>query len=165
MTHCFHQSSSGSWCSRLSFSSSFSPIVIVNTSWVLNLCHVFFWESFPLPLFLLWFPLSVSWHQEQSAGLLFPQSQCAADPSSEGDYPSIPISHTLVSHVSLWSFVSATSHPERRGLSLLADWGTLAHNGSAIFPKSGHVWSWENAFHRLEQGVSCVAAAAPELVY
>lgn len=88
-----------------------------------------------------------------SASLLFSQSQSVADPSSEGDYPSISISHTLISHVSLWSFVSATPHPEWRDFSLLAYWEVLAYTVGAIFRKSSHVWSKANAFHRLWHGV------------
>lgn len=54
------------------------------------------------------------------------QSQLVAEPSSEEDYPSISISHTLISRVSLLSFVSATRQPERRGFSLLVDGEVLA---------------------------------------
>lgn len=94
------------------------------------------------------------WDEKQGISLspLF-QSQSVADPSSEGDYPSISISHTLISHVSLWSFVSATPHPAWRDFSLLADWEVLAYTEGAIFWKSSRVWSKANAFHRLRHGV------------
>lgn len=54
------------------------------------------------------------------------QGQLVAEPSSEEDYPSISISHTLISRVSLLSFVSATRQPERRSFSLLVDGEVLA---------------------------------------
>ena len=92
-------------------------------------------HSFALSSFLTVssFRLSSGIKGRVSAPLLFFQSQSVADPSSEGDYPSISISHTLISHVSLWSFVSATPHQEWRDFSLLADWEVLAYTQSAIF--------------------------------
>lgn len=117
----------------------------------------FFNSSFPCPFLLSYRFLSpyISFGMKGwvSASLL--QSQPVADPSSERDYPSISISHTLISHVSLWSFVSATPHPERRDFSLLADWEVLAYTRSAIFWKSSRVWSQANAFHRVRHGVIC----------
>lgn len=81
----------------------------------------FFHSSFLCPLLLSYSFLFLSLFWDERLGLsLSPvfQSQSVADPSSERDYPSISVSHTLISHVSLWSFVSATLHPEWRDFSL-----------------------------------------------
>lgn len=76
----------------------------------------------PLPFFLAVPSLRLSFGIKSAAISPSPlcQSQPVADPSSEGDYPSISISHTLISHVSLRSFVSATPHPEWRDFLIIA---------------------------------------------
>lgn len=134
---------------------------MVITIWTgcLGFCFLFLFahHSFALSSFLTVSSLRLSFGDERQGISLSPlfQSQSVADPSSERDYPSISISHTLISHVSLWSFVSATPHPEWRDFSLLADWEVLAYTESAIFWKSSRVWSKANAFHRLRHGVKC----------
>lgn len=102
---------------------------------------------------------SIFWDERKaiSCSLLF-QSQSVADPSSERDYPSISISHTLISHVSLQKLCVSnfTSRVERlliigglRGFSVHRE-----HNILKVVSRLK-----QNAFHRLLHDVSTFIAA------
>lgn len=64
---------------------------------------VYFLICYPFTLYfcLLPSPHHVSYRMKNSVSASLFQSHSAADPSSEQDYPSISISHTLISHVPL----------------------------------------------------------------
>lgn len=125
---------------------------------VLYIFHSFFLCTLLLSPFFL--SPSIFWDERKaiSCSLLF-QSQSVADPSSERDYPSISISHTLISHVSLQKLCVSnfTSRVERlliigglRGFSLHRE-----HNILKVVSRLK-----QNAFHRLLHDVSTFIAAA-----
>lgn len=122
------------------FRAPLKSFLALQSSWKINFTLIFpFFFHLPCPTF----PSSCVFEMKGNVSSSLSKIQSVADPSSERDYPSIFISHTLIIHVSLWSFVSATLYPEWRDSSLLVDWEVLTSKESRISRLR------KIAFHRL----------------
>lgn len=88
------------------------------------------------------------------------QSQPVAEPSSEEDYPSISISHTLVSRVSLLSFVSATRQPEEM-LLIIGGWRGFSLHAREVGVSDEEGEGGKCSFHAVCSLTSAAAAITP----